>query len=116
MNDFVSVIVVIVFLVIVFRKRIVPLLKRFRKSGKIETVVSNLPEDTAPPVETAFAFYEVFSIDVGNNGSVYYPLDVCDEIIKRLQSKIELISRKGKVIDVNVIPVGSMMFFFIKWI
>lgn len=114
MKDFISVIVLISFLVIVFRKRIVPFLKRFRKTGKAETSASKTSDSPELQViDNDCVFYDALAFDLstyGNNLTV-----LCEDISLHLQKKMDFVRHKGKVIGIDCVPVSRTLVFLIRW-
>lgn len=109
MNDVVSVIVMIAFIVIVIRKKIAPFFKGKKKSDKIGT--SAVPEsETSVPALHEIS-YHVVAFDVTK-----FNLDQLSEIISvKLERELITISKKGRVIGVDVVPMSRILLFLIRW-
>lgn len=114
MKDVVSLIVVVAFLVVVFRKRIVPLFKGLQKSKKVETAAIQKPDvDDPPSVDSDCVFYDVLAFDLSTYGNNLN--DLCEDISLHLQKKMDFVRHKGKVLGVDCIPVSRTLVFLIRW-
>lgn len=114
MKDFVSVVVFIVFLVIVFRKRISPLLKVFRKPKKEETAVSKASDSPELQfVDNDCVFYDALAFDLSTYGNNLTGL--CEDISLHLQKKMDFVRHKGKVVGIDCVPVSRTLVFLIRW-
>ena len=114
MKDFVSVVVFIVFLVIVFRKRIAPLLKVFRKHKKEETAVNKVSDNPElQVVDNDCVFYDALAYDLSTYGNNL--TELCVDISLHLQKKMDFVRHKGKVLGIDCVPVSSILVFLIRW-
>lgn len=110
MNDFISVIVMIVFIVIVFRKRIVPFFKGKKKPDKIQSAAVSDSETSVP------ALHEVSFHVVAFDVTKFSGLDQLSEVISvKLERELINISKKGQVIGVDAVPMSRILLFLIRW-
>lgn len=110
MNDVVSVIVVIAFIVIVFRKRIAPFFKGKKKPDKIGS--SSVPESEASVSALHEISYRVVVFDVVN----YNTDDLLSDVITRqLEKELSYIRTKGQVLGLDVFTMGRLLIFLIRW-
>ena len=101
-----SIIIVMVFLFIVFRKRILPLLhkKKGEASGKSPgSALSPLHLDTS---------YDVLVVDVVTYDSY---TDLGEDLAIKLTRKMNYILVKGVVLSTRYISVGSLLIVVIEW-
>lgn len=110
MADIISVIVVIVFLVIVFRKRLVPLFDVRKRKNDVQAVVhtaAGVSGTAHSPVH-----YNVLAFDAGIYENTR---TLCLDISVSVNSELNRISCDGKLIDVNYIQMGMLLMFLFKW-
>lgn len=105
-KSMVSIIVVIVFLYIVFRKRILPLLHK-KNNG-----ASGKPPGAAPfPVDMKTS-YSVLAVDLLSYSD---HIELCEELEMKLVRKMEYIMSRGVVLSTRYIVAGSLLIVVIEW-
>lgn len=115
MGNVISVIVVLVFVGIVFRKRLAPFIKNRTKTEKAE-IVEAASSDGAPlPDKKADNVYiHAFCIDTGAYPNVETLSDVIDN---KLYIELDLIyrTRVGEFTSLDVKICGDLLIFLISW-
>lgn len=109
MGNVISIIVVIVFIVIVFRKRLAPFLKSVK--GKQAAAYSD-KEGQAPETMGCIR-YDVMACDLNKywDDPVRFGIDVTTQ----LKEKMDYVCYNGSFQKVDVIPFGRMIIFLISW-
>lgn len=117
MKDIVSVIVVIVFLVIVFRKRIAPLLKVFRKPKKEETLLDEIEmkRQAFPKLKYGFVYCEVLTFNIINLDENFDETDLAMHVTGKLTDKLDILNLRGEVEKIDYRCNESVLFVFIRW-
>lgn len=113
MADIISVLVVLVFVVIVFRKRLAPLFKGRKQEEKAETVEASaapVPADQAEGCE----YVQVFAVDTGNYLSMQDLSHAVETEFHDLLSRIYN-DYVGSFVGLDVITVNGIMVFLIRW-
>lgn len=115
MADIISVIVVIAFLVIVFRKRLSPLL-RGRKPQKNAEAVADTAVSVSEPVhkDTENIYVHVFAIDTSRYSSMH---DLSDAIESKSYECLAKIYNDygGRFVALDVITLNCELIFLIRW-
>ena len=117
MGNVVSIIVVTVFLVIVFRKRLAPLFKGRKQEEKAETAAAAFTAETVPgpdPFNERNVYVHVFAIDSSRYSSMH---DLSDAIETNLYDRLAKIYNDyvGSFAGLDVITVNGIMVFLIRW-
>lgn len=110
MENIISVIVVIVFLVIVFRKRLVPLFrgkKNPEQSGAAETVA-----DDSSGQKLQVSYFDVIAFDVSKFDNMYVLKSYLEAELER---NLLCISKKGEIISIEAYPMSSILIFLVRW-
>lgn len=115
MADIISVLVVLVFAVIVFRKRLAPLFKGRKAQEEVQAAevqaadVPDLPQKAEDNV-----YVHVFAVDTGNYSSMH---DLSDAIETNLYDRLAKIynNHVGSFVGLDVITVNGVMVFLIRW-
>lgn len=114
MENIISVLVVIVFLVIVFRKRLAPLI-RGRKKPEQEDIVESVSCDGIAHRDKVKVYFSVFAINAG----AYLDADSLSEAIDlRLHKALSAIYSKYvdcEFSDLDVVINGDLLLFLIRW-
>lgn len=112
MDNVISVIVVLVFVGIVFRKRLAPLIRGRKNPDKSE---NDIPAgDTNVTAGKDNVYFKVIGFDVG----AYLDAKTLSEAIDaKLHKELDLIYRSyvGSFIGIDYIMEGDMLLFLIKW-
>lgn len=115
MGNVISVIVVLGFAVIVFRKRLAPIFKNGTKTDKAENVEAASSDNAALPDKVSSNVYiNVFCINAGE----YLNVDGISAAIEvKLHRELELIYNKyvGEFIGIDVVAEGDLLLFLIRW-
>ena len=110
MADIISVIVVIVFLVIVFRKRLAPLFGGRKNPGQIQT--GETPDDDVTVQVHSPVYYDAVAFDI----FLYKNAEMLSkDVAMTMNNRLDYICSKGNVTDVNCIETDIMLLFLIKW-
>lgn len=115
MQDVISWIVVLVFVGVLFRKRLAPFF-RGRKKPEKQVAVENASGDASAlqDKEVDNVYVNVFAIDAG----AYLNADaLSDAIDARLHKQLDWIYRTylGKFISLDVVTEGDLLLFLISW-
>ena len=114
MADIISVLVVLVFVVIVFRKRLAPLF-RGRKHEALETSEVTAAEGSEPVQNDVKNVYvNVCAIDMSRYFSMH---DLSDAIENALHEQMDwiYINYVGSFVGLDVITVNTILIFLIRW-
>lgn len=115
MENVISVIVVLVFAGIVFRKRLAPFFKNRSKKDTEEIVETASGDDTvSPDKEINHVYINVFGIDAG----AYLNAEtLADAIDAKLRKHLDNIYNTylGSFIDYDIIINGDLLLFLIRW-
>lgn len=115
MENVISVIVVLVFAGIVFRKRIVPFFKNRTKTEKAGIVESSSSDAAAlPDKETGNVYINVFGIDAG----AYLNAETLGEAIDaKMHKQLDWIYNTylGSFTGIDVVTEGDLLLFLIRW-
>lgn len=115
MADIISVLVVLVFVVIVFRKRLAALFRGRTNSDKASVDESASSDDDALPDKAKGSVYiNVFAVNAGEFLNVE---TLSDSIDAKLHKELDLIYRTyaGDFIGIDVVTEGDLMLFLIRW-
>ena len=117
MADIISVIVVVAFLVIVFRKRLSPLFKGRKQEEKAKTAAATVTVEAVPdldPFNEKNVYVHVFAIDRSRYLSMH---DLSDAIETNLYDRLAKIYNDyvGSFVGLDVITDNGIMVFLIRW-
>ena len=115
MADIISILVVLVFVVIVFRKRLAALFRGRTNSDKASVDESASSDDDAlPDKEKGNVYINVFAVNAGEFLNVE---TLSDSIDAKLHKVLDLIYRTyaGDFIGIDVVTEGDLMLFLIRW-
>lgn len=114
MADIISVLVVLVFVVIVFRKRLALLFRgRIKPEEVKETETAAVDVGTLKKAEGC-VYVHVFAIDTGNYLSIH---DLADAIETNLCDRLAKIYTKyvGSYVGLDVITLNGILVFLLRW-
>lgn len=110
MENIISVAVIIAFLVVVFRKRLAPLLRGRKNPDKTQKV--EVVDQEASDQIRQKEYYQVVVFDVVN----YKTDDLLSDVITRqLEKEFDYIRIKGQVIGLDVVSMEHLILFLIRW-
>ena len=115
MSDIISILVVLVFVVIVFRKRLVLLFRGRTDSDKASVVeAASSDDDALSDKEKGNVYINVFAFNAGEFLNVE---TLSDSIDAKLHKELDLIYRTyaGNFIGIDVVTEGDLMLFLIRW-
>lgn len=110
MADIISTVIVIVFVLIVFRKRLAFLFRNKKKSETEQTLED--VADSLSDMKLQVPCFEVYAFDV----SIYLnPKTLCLDVSICMNNELDRIRCKGEIINIDVYSVGNYLIFLVRW-
>lgn len=111
MKETITIAIWVVFVIIVFCRKILPVIKRHKKPADTEITAVETPSQS--PASAGSTYCEAFAVDVCSSfGSLS---DLSETISLQFTKKLDYINARGILLSLDYFVVGSILIVLFRW-
>ena len=110
MKEIITIITVLAFAAIVFRRKILPVIRKRKDSGEAGKPATQTPAQLSPV--SGYMYSEVLAFDVSGYESL---MEMSETIALQVTKKLDYINTKGKLLTMDYLAVGNVLIILLNW-